>query len=334
MSLRLGIIGCGLKAADYARAWTTMPGAPDFIALSDTSPASIARYSSIVGAGPRVYDDGMALLAAEAENLDAIYVSTPHAFHAPYATAALGRGLDVLLEKPMALTLDEARSVIAARDSTSSTVVVAYQCSLSPLIRAYRDRATSMEWGRLLSVTGEVWENWNDRYGDSWKQVPDLSGGGFIFDTGNHLLNAVIETTGLGYARIAAHLDHTGRGYELTGAALGQLDGDIPLTLSFCGGTTPGCESALTLFFEDAILRVDIWGRWAELRRGDIITRQVAGEDKAAVFTTFAAARKGARNPSPPERSLHLAEIWDLMKRSAARGGTPLDLTTRPEDPA
>ena len=336
MSLRLAVIGCGLKAADYARSWMTAPDAPQVVALTDPSTAAVERYAEIVraagGAAPRVHADAQALLGAEAGELDAVYVSTPHAFHAGIAQAALAAGLDVLLEKPMALSAVEAREILAACRRSGATVVVAYQASLSPLLARLGERARGGEFGALLSVSGEVWENWEERYRGSWKQVPALAGGGFLFDTGSHLMNATAVLSGRGFEAVAARLQPEGSDLDLTGSLLGVLEGGVPVALTFCGRTVPGCESVLTLFFERAILRVDIWGKWSELRLADMDPIcETAGEDKAAVLSTFQAVRRGEiANPSPPERSLHLAELWDLVKRSSREGAIPLPLTTRP----
>lgn len=334
MTLKIGVIGCGLKAASYARAWVKSPLNPQFTALTDTSPASIDRYADIVrnaGGNPRIYPTAEALLEAEARELDAVYISTPHAFHAGYAKAALERGLNLLLEKPMSLNADEARDIIAARDRVGKHVVVAYQASLSPLLERMRQRAADGEFGALLCVHGEVWEDWQDRYGTSWKQVPALSGGGFIFDTGSHIMNAAIQVSGLGYERVSASLQNRGRDYELTGGVFALLQGGLPVNLTFCGDTIPGCESSLTFFYEDAILRVDIWGKWTELRQGQTLTRETAGEDLNAVLQVFADTCAGrCANPSTAERSLHLAELWDLIKQSSQEGGMPLTLQTKP----
>ena len=335
MSIRLGIIGCGLKAASYARTWTVNTTPPDIVALTDTSAAAMDRYGAIVAESgtpkPRTYRTADALLTAEVNNLDAVYISTPHVFHGAYARAALGAGLHVLLEKPMALSADEARGIIAARDATGKQVVVAYQSSLSPLIARYRNRVAAGEFGALLSITGEVWEHWQTRYAGNWKQMPELSGGGFVCDTGAHLFNSVVQTTGRGFTSVSAHLRSLGQPYELVGGILAELEGEVPVTLNFCGDTTTGCESTLTLFFERAILRLDIWGKWAELRQGSTIFRETGDDTNAAVLDVFVGVLHGLRNPSTAEQSLHLAELWDLIRQSSAGGGIPLSLSTTPE---
>src|SRR5262245_49890028 len=127
--LRLGVIGAGQKAADYARSWVEMPEVA-FVAAADVSAASRQRLPELCrSAGrpaPRDFDDFHVMLSACKGELDAVYVSTPHALHAEQAIAVAEAGLDLLLEKPMVTTIAEAERLIAARDRSGSTVVVAY----------------------------------------------------------------------------------------------------------------------------------------------------------------------------------------------------------------
>lgn len=336
MSLNLGVIGCGLKASDYAADWMRSDDPPRVVAITDPVTAAMDRYERIVVAtgrpAPARAADARALLDAHA--LDAVYISTPHAFHAPFAMLALERGLDVLLEKPMAMTAPEARKLLEARDKAGATVVVAYQAALSPLLARTRARIVGGEFGALRAVMGEVWEDWDRRYAGGWKQTPALSGGGFLFDTGSHLMNAAVQMAGQGVAEVSAQIDDLGAAVDLVGTAMGRLADGTPLSLAFCGATIPGCESALTLFLERAIVRLDVWGGWVEVRTAEGTRREAANaegrEDRGSVLETFKAARAGGPNPSPPERGLHLAELWDAMRDSAARGAVRVTLATRP----
>jgi predicted dehydrogenase len=333
MTFKLGVIGCGLKASGYAGSWIKSGIDLSFEAIMDNTQSSVDRFAGIVRAGggnPRLYDDAEKMLAAEAGGLDAVYISTPHALHFPYALMALEHGLDVLLEKPMSLSSDEAKALIAARDKAGKTIVVAYQASLSPLLASLRARDAAGEFGALLTVTGEVWENWQVRYAGNWKQIPALSGGGFMFDTGAHLLNAPVKVTGRSYERAAAQLQNRGQDYELIGSVMGLMSGGVPFTMVFCGDTTQGCASSVTYYYEKAMVKADIWGKWIEVHQNGNVTRQEVGEDMPYVLKAFIDTCQGRMaNPSTAETSLHLAEFWECINRSSAEGAVPLALATR-----
>lgn len=83
--LRLGVIGAGLKAAEYAESWAGMPEI-EFAALADTTAASRRRLIDVClaagAAEPRSFEDYREMLVQCRDELDIVYISTPHAFHA------------------------------------------------------------------------------------------------------------------------------------------------------------------------------------------------------------------------------------------------------------
>src|ERR1700751_595854 len=99
-NLRLGVIGAGHMAAHYAQSWVAMAEVA-FVAVSDVNPESRRKFSDICrNAGrpePREFEDFRSMLAACRDELDAIYVSTPHALHAEHGIAVVESGLDLLI---------------------------------------------------------------------------------------------------------------------------------------------------------------------------------------------------------------------------------------------
>ena len=215
--LRLGLIGTGQMATHYAHSWVSMPEVA-FVALSDVNAASRRKFVDICrGAGrpePREFDDFRSMLTTCRDELDAVYVCTPHALHAEHGIAVVESGLDLLIEKPMVTTVAEAERLISARDQSGSTVVVAFQGALSPLTADTRQRAQAGEFGELVSVSATIWENWSSRYEGHWKQQLDLSGGGFMFDTGAHMMNTVCLLADSDCERVSALMDNRERSVD------------------------------------------------------------------------------------------------------------------------
>ena len=100
------------------------------------------------------------LLAEYADQLDAVFIITPHVYHHYQATSCLEAGLDVLLEKPMVMNPQEAKSLIQTRDRTGQILVVAFQGSLSPQIRKAVSLYKDGDLGELQSISATVWQNW------------------------------------------------------------------------------------------------------------------------------------------------------------------------------
>jgi predicted dehydrogenase len=330
--LRLGLIGTGHMAAHYARSWVSMPEVA-FVAVSDVNAVSRRKFIDICrNAGrpqPREFDDFRSMLAACRDELDAIYVSTPHALHAEHGIAVAESGLDLLIEKPMVTTVEEAQRLVSARDQSRSTVVIAFQGALSPLIADTRKRAREGEFGELVSVAGTIWENWSSRYEGHWKQQLDLSGGGFMFDTGAHMMNTVCLLADADCERVSALMNNRARSVDVVCAVAGRLATGALLTLNAAGEGPVGCASHLTFFYTRAIVRIDAWGAWREIAAAGTSGSREEVEIKNNPLKSFLAIRAGtAENLSTVEAGLRFARLWDAIKASAARNGEPV--TIRP----
>ena len=327
--LRLGVIGAGLKAADYARSWAGMADV-SIDAMAEVSEISRDRFAATcVAAGaaaPRAYDSAEAMLAAEAGHLDAVYVSTPHAFHAGNAMSVLATGLDLLLEKPMVTTVPEALALEAEQARTGKTVVVAFQGGLSPLVHDTRRRAQTGEFGHLVSVSATIWEGWKNSYTGNWKQVPEISGGGFMFDTGAHMMNTVCVLADSPFTRLSAYMDNRGIAVDLAAAVAGRLENGALVTLNAAGEGPEGCASSITFFYSQAIVAIDAWGGWRQISRDGVAGQRETQETRATPMQTFLAVRSGALdNPSTVANGVRFARLWDAIKASAAQDGMPVD---------
>src|SRR6516165_12370984 len=123
--LRLGVIGAGHMAARYAHSWVSMPEIA-FVAVSDVNAASRRNFVDICRtagrAEPREFDDFRSMLAACRHELDAVYVSTPHALHAEHGIAVVESDLDLLIEKPRVTMVEEGQRVVSAGDRSRATI--------------------------------------------------------------------------------------------------------------------------------------------------------------------------------------------------------------------
>jgi predicted dehydrogenase len=254
---------------------------------------------------------------------DAAFIVTPHAYHHDQTRACLEAGLDVLLEKPMVMNAAEAQSLIKCRERTGRLLVVAFPGSLSPYLRAAVDMLRSGDCGAVQSISATIWQDWGPHTVNTWRQQPVLSGGGFLFDTGAHMLNTVVELAGEPFAEVAAWLDDRGRPVETMGVVIGRLASGALVTLHASGETIPSCASDIRVFCEQAILRTGMWGEFLEMQRtGDKELLPLSLPASLDVWEQFLAVRGGhLPNPSPPEVGLRMARLYDAIKASAAENG-------------
>ncbi|MBI2776438.1 MAG: Gfo/Idh/MocA family oxidoreductase [Chloroflexi bacterium] len=138
--LRIGLAGLGSMGRNHLRVIATRPNVR-LAAIADPVPDALAAATAQSGATG--FSEPLAMIA-EAE-LDALVIAAPTTVHLPLALGAIARGIAVLVEKPLATTVDEAMEIVAASRSTGVPVQVGHVERFNPAVR---------ELGRLL---GEGW---------------------------------------------------------------------------------------------------------------------------------------------------------------------------------
>jgi phthalate 4,5-cis-dihydrodiol dehydrogenase len=152
--IRLGIAGLGLAGSFMIRAAVVHPRIA-LCAAMDPLPRPREAFARQFNAA--VYSDFYDL--CRDPSVEAIYISSPHRFHASQAIEAMGRGKHVLVEKPLALTLEECDEVVAAADRTGLHLIVGHTHAFDPNIREMHRIIASGELGRLGMI---LTFNYND----------------------------------------------------------------------------------------------------------------------------------------------------------------------------
>ena len=264
--------------------------------------------------------------------LDAALIVTPHAFHLKQATACLESGLDVLLEKPMVMNARQARKLIKTTKQTGHLLVVAFPGSLSPQIREAKNILRDGKIGVVQSVNGMAWQNWKTNTANTWRQMPKLSGGGFLFDTGAHLLNTTCDLVGEDFVEVAAWLDHRGAPVDIIGTVMAKTKSGVYVTMHGCGDAFPTWASEIIVVGNGGLVRTGIWGERLEVQYGkargfSFQPRKIKLPPSLGVWEQFLEVRDGKmENPCPPEVGLRMAKLWDAINESSQQGGKPVAL--------
>ena len=328
---RVGFIGLGIMARAHLGDMLRRPDT-EVVAVCEPVGANFAAAAELFDqhglAIPPNEPDWTGFVSSFADQLDAMFIITPHVLHFAQASACLEAGLDVLLEKPMVMTADEATALIETRDRTGRLLVVAFQGSLSPQVREASRLLRSGELGSILNINAVAWQDWATLTDGTWRQKPELSGGGFLFDTGAHMLNTVSDLAGEDFAQVAAWMEDDGRPVDIRAVVMGRLASGALVTMNACGSAIPSCHSEIRVFTTKAILRTGIWGETLELQRaGAGRLRKVRSIAPLPVWEQFLNVRNGREpNPSPPEVGLRMARLWDAIRDSAARNGAVITI--------
>ena len=326
--VRVAMIGCGGMARHHIRQILKQVEGTRITVVCEPSLDQYKQSSKIFSeAGlptPPNQPDLNKLLAEY--DLDAAFIITPHAYHYEQTRLCLEAGLDVLLEKPMVMNAAEARGLIETRDRSGKLLVIAFPGSLSPQIRKAHHLLQSGKLGSLVSISATVWQNWGPGTVGTWRQDPPISGGGFLFDTGAHMLNTVVDLAGEEFSEVSAFLDNCGRSVETLGVVIGRLKSGALVSLHGCGEAIPSCSSSVYVFSSKAILRTGIWGETLELQKaGQPTFRKLSIPAHMGVWEQFIDVRDGRlKNPCPPEVGLRMARLYDAIQASAALNGQPV----------
>ena len=325
--VRTALIGCGSMARGHLRALLAQPESTQVTVLCEPSPANYAAAAALfeeAGRRPPPNEPVLErLLSRYGDQLDTALIVTPHAYHAAQATACLECGLDVLLEKPMVISGAEADQLIATRDRTGRVLVVAFPGSLSPQIRSAVQLLRDGALGQILTISGLSWENWRTPNLGTWRQQPELAGGGFFFDTGAHMLNTITDLAGEEFAEVSAWFDARETPVEVLGAVMARLRSGVLVTMNACGDTCTRSTSDIRVFCTQGIIFTDIWGHFLQIQRpGQPHPEPIAVAPSLGVWQQFLAVRSGTlANPCPPEIGLRMARLWDAIRQSAAQEG-------------
>ncbi len=328
MSTRTALIGAG-GMARYHLPLMVETGADIRVICEPSSnnyELALARLEELGGPTPPNEPVLAELLEKYASELDAAFIITPHNLHHDHAKMCMEAGLDVLLEKPMVMNAAEALSLMETRDRTGRHLVVAFQGGLSPQIRHAADLIASGELGDLQTVTGMVWQGWKDLTGGTWRQIPETAGGGFLFDSGAHMMNTVCTLVGEDFASVAAWTDNRGTPVDINGVVMGRLESGALVTLNGCGDCIPGLENEIFVNLTGGVIRTGIYGERLFMRRaGETEATEAELPKMRGAWQQFTQVRAGEiENPCPPEVGLRMARLWDAIVESASNDGQPV----------
>jgi len=134
--------------------------------------------------------------ALDDAEVDAVYIATPVYLHASQAIAALRAGKDVLVEKPMAMNVEDAAKMCQVARETGRRLAVAYFRRFWPRFQLVKEMLENGQFGQvvLVRVASHTW--YPGRAG-GWREDPRLSGGGVLSDVGCHKFDLLAWWFGL-----------------------------------------------------------------------------------------------------------------------------------------
>lgn len=279
--VRWGIIGPGSIAHNFAQGIAEAKNA-ELVAVASRSSERSNAFGERFGVETAHRHESYEALYDDPD-VDAVYIATPHPFHAEQALAAIRAGKHVAVEKPAAVTADDVTRIVEAAGSRNVFLMEAYMYLHHPQIRRLIELLKEGNLGEPLHVRA--------RFGfaapfdpASRLYSPDLAGGG-ILDVGGYPLTFARLVAGLGNSDFATPSQIDGMG------TIGSTGVDISAFahLKFLSGMTAEiaaavaldlCESAEVVCENGRVTLADPWvpGKAAGPSDADIVW-QVGGEE-------------------------------------------------------
>ena len=330
--VRMAFIGCGGMARSHARRMLQQRDTTDIHMVCEPSGQAYEAFCELfdeAGVLPPPNQPELEKLLQERE-LDAVFIITPHALHFPQASACLEAGLDVLLEKPMVMNAEEALALIDVQQRSGRLLSVAFNGSMSPQVRTGTKILRAGKLGKILNISAVVWQNWMVSTDGLWRQVPEIAGGGFLFDTGAHMLNTISDLAGEDFVEVAAWMDNQGARVDILGAVIARLASGALVSMNAAGNTNCKIGSDVRVLCEKGMLQTGVWGERLLIQEtDDEELTPVELPESLGTWQQFLKVRSGElENPCPPEIGLRMARLWDAIRASAALGGKPVAVGT------
>ena len=179
------------------------------------------------------YEEYETLLDEHGEELDAVNIVTPHTLHFEQAMACLDHGLHVFLEKPLVTDINDAHTLVDKASAEDLVLVVGYQRHYHPIYERIKEIVDSGQLGDIHAANCYMGQHWIRKFTDAWRTNAALSGGGQLYDSGSHLIDALLWTTGTTPVSVAALMDNREYDVDVNSALALTLERDgRPVTAS------------------------------------------------------------------------------------------------------
>ena len=229
MTVRLAVIGAGAIAQTaHIPVLAKMRGA-EIVALCDNDGAKARALASRFGVRD-VFTDIEELL--DYDELDAVVVATPNHLHEPHVLSALARGIDVLCERPLALTARGAERILGAAQKRGRKVVVGNNHRFRSDVQALSGFLRSGELGKFTAVRAGHYHLKGSITG--WRQSRPEAGGGAFIEAGMPLVDLALWL--LDYpepVRVTAHEERPRGAKTVEQAMLVHLECEGGVSLAF-----------------------------------------------------------------------------------------------------
>jgi len=324
--IRVGLIGTGGMMQGHIARALSMPNV-EITALADPSADRIEttkkRNPALQDAA--VFSDHIALLKSGLT--DAVMIASPHTCHFGQIMDSFAHDNHVMCEKPMVCTIPHAHQIIKELESNGKTFLLAYQRHFAGYIRYIRRMIQEGHLGEVQFVSAILCQDWYRGTKGSWRQLHSLSGGGQLNDSGSHIVDSILWTTGLVVDSVAAYADNFDTEVDINSAVSLKFTSGAQGTISIIGNCPGWWEDQTYVGTKGAI-----YYRNGKLTHVNAVTGEtselVQFKDVGTPVENFIGAIRGKQEVQAPALcGLRVIELTEAAWQSAAKDGVPVKVT-------
>ncbi len=355
---KVGIIGCGWIAEAHLLSYLRMDDV-EVVAGADLIPGKArAFFDKYEGCeNVRCYNSHTELLAAE-KDLDAVSVCTYNCQHAPCAIDALKAGVNVLLEKPMCVTMEEAKAIVAAEKESGKILSIGFQPRFARNMQMIKKIVDSGVLGKIyyIQTGGGRRAGIPTPFGTTFIEK-DTGGLGALGDIGCYSLDMVLRAIGYPkpltvsgytsdffgtdpafYANRGGHAEYAEKfGVDDFAAAFIRLEGDIVISFRIAWAMNFDTSGDTLIYGTKSGLRIPSTECWnGTLDKPMTLYQTIAGQQVETVIPLIpddqnlwalkcrsfldATVTEGAKAPVSTDEILYNQAILSAIAESAKLG--------------
>ncbi len=190
---KTAVVGCGKISFNHLKSLAMLENV-EVVALCDAKPEKAEARKTEFNLNSKIYTDFNTML--ECEELDTVHIATPHYLHAPMTIAALEKGINVFLEKPICINCEQIKAMLEAEAKSTARVCVSFQNRFNSSF-LYAKKLIDEDGGALSGYGTVLWWRSADYYKKSdWRGTYEKEGGGVMINQAIHTIDLLIQFLG------------------------------------------------------------------------------------------------------------------------------------------
>ena len=246
--IKWGVIGCGGIADRKTIPGMMLANNVELVSVMDAN-LQVAEAVKEKYNAKYAFDNYEAILAQD--EIEAVYIASPVFFHKEQAIAAAKAKKHILLEKPVALTVEDAEEIKKVCEENGVKISIGFLMRFHGYHQRIKEIIAEGKIGDIVSMRGQF-TCWYPDIEGAWRQKKSMSGGGALVDMGIHVIDLLQYLSGLKAKEVIAFNQTQTFSYE--------VDDSSALVMKMCNGSTAFVDSNFNIPDAASVAKLEIYG--------------------------------------------------------------------------